>query len=100
MTYDSQNVTTCDIKNSTYDNKCSIAYGCVLHLFKVSSKDVFKDVRKFKANFTAGPERTPSFLVKDTIFCLIEPLCYLYNLPNNTQFDFSWMLEIRKNHKF
>ncbi|XP_063932658.1 uncharacterized protein LOC135144566 [Zophobas morio] len=80
--------------NSVFDStKSDCDFAHVLHMFKVLPSDVVKVVKRVKPNFTARPDYIPAFFVKDTISCLCEPLCYLYNLViNNYTYPNCWKL--------
>nr|CAH7727822.1 unnamed protein product [Callosobruchus chinensis] len=59
----------------------------------VTEADVIKSSKKLKNKLVIGPDQVPSFLIKDCIFQLLEPLVYIYNLILKTNtFPQAWKL--------
>ena len=52
----------------------------VLHNFVISDCDINRAVKKIKPNLTMGPDGVPAFFIKDCVTCLLQPLCFLFNL--------------------
>lgn len=63
-----------DTYQSLFSNSSTIS------LNNISEAEVIKAGKKLKDKMTSGPDGIPSFLVKDCISVLSEPLGYLFNL--------------------
>lgn len=65
----------------------NVSYECgnSISLETFDTEDVLKALKFTKNRKTAGPDKIPSFLIRDCAFVLAEPLTRLFNLSISTQ---------------
>ena len=61
-------------------NEYSCLHSTVLNNFCIHPDQILKAAKKLKNNCVAGPDDVPAFIIKDSISCLLVPLCHIFNL--------------------
>ncbi|VEN35101.1 unnamed protein product [Callosobruchus maculatus] len=85
--YNIPNVTLADDLPQKYFNQPAIT------ITTITEADVINSSKKLKNKLIIGPDQIPSFLIKDCIFPLLQPLLYIYNLILKTNtFPQAWKL--------
>lgn len=80
-----------NIQTNINGHKYDISNTC-LNISTINESDVAKSIKKLKNKFTSGPDKIPSFLVRDCVV-LATPLSIIFNLALKTNtFPSCWKI--------